>query len=136
MQRIPSILRRVLPALTLCAAAIAPGVSQAAYPEQPIKMIVAYAAGGGTDIIARLTAQYLQKHLGNNASIAVINRPGAGGGIGFTELTLAKVRAVLADLPLEWREGSSCTGAVAVLKGANAGPSVLLLGDMEALPIT
>lgn len=90
MQRIPSLLRRVLPALALCAAAVVPGISQAAYPEQPIKMIVAYAAGGGTDIIARLTAQYLQKHLGSNASIAVINRPGAGGAIGFTELTLAK----------------------------------------------
>ena len=29
-----------------------------------------------------------------------------------TPLTLAKVRAELADLPLEWREGASCTGAV------------------------
>ena len=90
MQRIPSLLRRVLPALALCAAAIAPGIAQAAYPEQPIKMVVAYAAGGGTDIIARLTAQYMQKHLGNNASFVVLNRPGAGGGIGFTELTNAQ----------------------------------------------
>ena len=32
-----------------------------------------------------------------------------------TPKTLAKVRAELADLPLEWRERSSCTGAVAVL---------------------
>jgi len=86
MHRIPSLLRRLLPALALCAAALAPGLAQAAYPEQPIKMIVGYAAGGGTDIIARLMAQYMQKHLGPNASIVVINRPGAGGGIGFTEL--------------------------------------------------
>ena len=52
-----------------------------------------------------------------------------------TPLTLAKVRAELADLPLEWREGASCTGAVAVLKGARPGHSVLLRGDMDALPM-
>ncbi len=52
-----------------------------------------------------------------------------------TPLTLATVRAELADLPLEWREGPGCTGAVAILKGAGAGPSVLLRGDMDALPM-
>ena len=50
-------------------------------------------------------------------------------------LTLAKVRAELADLPLEWREGTTCTGAIAVLKGANPGRTVLLRGDMDALPM-
>jgi amidohydrolase len=53
-----------------------------------------------------------------------------------TPLTLAKVRAELADLPLEWREGPSCTGAVAVLQGASEGGSVLLRGDMDALPMS
>lgn len=90
MKSIPNLLRRLLPALTLCAAAAMPAISQAAYPEQPIKMVVAYAAGGGTDIIARLVAQYMQKHMGGNASIVVINRPGAGGGIGFTEVSNAQ----------------------------------------------
>jgi tripartite-type tricarboxylate transporter receptor subunit TctC len=90
MQRLPSFLRRLLPAFALCAAAIAPGAAQAAYPEQPIRMIVAYAAGGGTDIIARLLAQTMQKYLGPNASIVVVNRPGAGGGIGFAELAHAQ----------------------------------------------
>ena len=89
MQRISSLLRRFVPALALCAAAIAPS-AHAAYPEAPIKMVVAYAAGGGTDIIARLMAQYMQKHLGGNASIVVVNRPGAGGGIGFAELVNAQ----------------------------------------------
>jgi len=89
MHRIPSFLRRLLPALALSAAVAAPGISQAAYPEQAIKMVVAYAPGGGTDIIARLTAQYMQKYLGSNASFVVMNRPGAGGGIGFTELSSA-----------------------------------------------
>lgn len=52
-----------------------------------------------------------------------------------TPATLTKVRAELADLPLTWREGTSCTGAVAILKGAGEGPSVLLRGDMDALPM-
>jgi tripartite-type tricarboxylate transporter receptor subunit TctC len=90
MHRIRSLLHKALPALALCVAAVAPGLAHAAYPEAPIKMIVAYSAGGGTDITARLLAQYMQKHLGANASIAVINRPGAGGGIGFAELMNAQ----------------------------------------------
>lgn len=52
-----------------------------------------------------------------------------------TPRTLAKVRTDLADLPLDWREAKSCTGAVAVLKGARPGPIVLLRGDMDALPM-
>ncbi|RXZ64670.1 M20 metallopeptidase family protein [Pelagerythrobacter rhizovicinus] len=52
-----------------------------------------------------------------------------------TPMTMAKVRAALAHLPLEWREGSSTTGQVAVLKGAQPGRRVLLRGDMDALPM-
>jgi tripartite-type tricarboxylate transporter receptor subunit TctC len=76
MQPITAFLSRLLPALMLSAAAAAPAF--AAYPEQPIRMIVAYAPGGGTDIIARTTAQFLARHLGPNANIVVVNRPGAG----------------------------------------------------------
>lgn len=88
MPRRPSFLRRAL--LVLCATSLTPTLAQAAYPEQPIRLTVAYAAGGGSDILARLTAQFIQKYLGNNANIVVMNRPGAGGGIGFTELATAK----------------------------------------------
>src|SRR6476619_6245465 len=52
-----------------------------------------------------------------------------------TPKTLAKVRDELADLPLEWRVGPSCTGAVAVLNAGKSGRSVLLRGDMDALPM-
>jgi amidohydrolase len=52
-----------------------------------------------------------------------------------TPKTLAKVKAELADLPLEWRQGPSCTGAVAVLNAGKRGRSVLLRGDMDALPM-
>ncbi len=52
-----------------------------------------------------------------------------------TPRTRDKVRAELADLPLEWSEGPSTTGAVATLKGGRPGPAVLLRGDMDALPM-
>jgi hippurate hydrolase len=57
-----------------------------------------------------------------------------------TPRTRDKVRAALAHLPLEWREGPSTSGLIATLKGG-AGPkeegarSVLLRGDMDALPM-
>ena len=56
-----------------------------------------------------------------------------------TPKTMAKVRAALAHLPLEWREGTSTTGQVAVLRGGKPGHKghgrVLLRGDMDALPM-
>jgi tripartite-type tricarboxylate transporter receptor subunit TctC len=51
-------------------------------------MILAYPAGGGTDAAGRTLARFLERELGQ--PIAVINRPGAGGEIGFTELARAK----------------------------------------------
>jgi len=52
-----------------------------------------------------------------------------------TPKTLAKVRAALEGLPLEWKLGPSTSGAVAVLRGAKPGRTVLLRGDMDALPM-
>ena len=53
-----------------------------------------------------------------------------------TPKTRDKIRAALAHLPLAWREGPSTTGLVATLKGgAGPGRSVLLRGDMDALPM-
>ncbi|HYG55743.1 MAG TPA: tripartite tricarboxylate transporter substrate-binding protein, partial [Burkholderiales bacterium] len=65
-------------------------VAIAAYPERPITMIVAYSAGGGTDLVARAIAPFIEKYLGNNAKIVVMNRPGAGGEIGFAALANAQ----------------------------------------------
>jgi tripartite-type tricarboxylate transporter receptor subunit TctC len=66
-----------------------PASGGAAYPEQPISMIVAFAPGGGTDLVARALAPYIEKHIGNGARVLVVNRPGAGGEIGFTAIASA-----------------------------------------------
>lgn len=88
--------RATLKALAACAAmtfGLAPDLSAAAdandFPNKPINLIIAYAAGGGSDMIVRLLAPYLEKEIGNNAKIVVTNKPGAGGGIGFGELARA-----------------------------------------------
>jgi amidohydrolase len=52
-----------------------------------------------------------------------------------TPKTMAKVREALAGLPLEWKTGRSTTGAVAILRGSRTGRTVLLRGDMDALPM-
>jgi len=63
-----------------------PGIAGAQYPERVINLIVAYSPGGGTDLIARAIAPYIEKNLGGGAKIAVVNRAGAGGEIGFAAL--------------------------------------------------
>jgi len=57
--------------------------AQGHYPDKPIKIIVAYAAGQGTDIATRYIAGQMAKDLGQ--AFVVDNRPGAGGNLG-TEL--------------------------------------------------
>lgn len=82
----PGLLRRLAAIVFGVACALPAG---AAYPDQPINMIVAYAPGGGTDIAARVMIPFIEKYLGEAAKINIINRPGASGDIGFTALATA-----------------------------------------------
>jgi tripartite-type tricarboxylate transporter receptor subunit TctC len=61
---------------------LAPVTGQAAedYPTKPVKWVVPYTPGGTTDILARIIAQYLSEHLGQQ--FIIDNRPGAGNNIG------------------------------------------------------
>ena len=69
----------LLAALALAVAAPFTAYAQA-YPAKPITVIVPFAAGGTTDILARVIGQALNKELGQ--SVIVDNRAGAGGNIG------------------------------------------------------
>jgi tripartite-type tricarboxylate transporter receptor subunit TctC len=58
------------------------------YPSGPITLIVAWAAGGGSDISMRLLADALSKKI--NVPVVVLNKAGAGGAIGHREIATAK----------------------------------------------
>jgi tripartite-type tricarboxylate transporter receptor subunit TctC len=72
-------------------AAVLPAVSRIAraqtYPTRPVRLIVGFPPGGGTDVMARLMGQSLSEHLGQ--PFVIENRPGAGSNTG----TEAVVRA-------------------------------------------
>ncbi|OZI30279.1 ABC transporter substrate-binding protein [Bordetella genomosp. 10] len=82
----PIALRRRIAAGALLASALlgclgAAGTARAeAYPEKPVKIVVAFTAGGTTDILTRSVANLLGQRL--KQSFIVENRPGAGGNIG------------------------------------------------------
>lgn len=71
------LLQRCLAIAALCASA---GVFAQAYPDHPIRLVVPYPPGQGTDVLARLLAEKASAGLGQQ--IVVDNRPGAGANIG------------------------------------------------------
>jgi tripartite-type tricarboxylate transporter receptor subunit TctC len=75
-------------ALTAIALALASTFALAAYPEQPIKLIVPFPAGGSTDLVARAISNELGKELGT--TVVVDNKAGAGSLIGSEFVAAAK----------------------------------------------
>lgn len=57
-----------------------PAMAQQAWPSKPVKVIVPFAAGGSTDVVARMLGERLQNMWGQQ--VVVENRPGAGGNVG------------------------------------------------------
>ena len=65
------------------------GPSTAAdFPARPVQLMVAYPAGGSTDVAARIVAAIAEKQLGQ--TIVVVNRGGAGGQVGWTDMSRAR----------------------------------------------
>lgn len=72
--------RRSFVAATLAVAATPAAAQTAPWPSKPIKLVVPYAPGGTTDVVARMVAEYLGQKLGQN--IIVDNKPGKGAMVG------------------------------------------------------
>ncbi|PTN49747.1 ABC transporter substrate-binding protein, partial [Achromobacter xylosoxidans] len=80
--------------LALAALSLAAGAASAqSWPTQPIRWIVPYPAGGGTDVVARTVASGLEKPLGQ--TIVVENRPGAATIIGATAIAQAEANGYM-----------------------------------------
>lgn len=58
--------------------------------DQAIEMVVPYSAGGEVDVSTRLISPFIEKHLGRNAKIVIVNKPGASGEIGTSFVQRAK----------------------------------------------
>jgi tripartite-type tricarboxylate transporter receptor subunit TctC len=67
-------------AVCVLAAGLAKPATAQNYPNQSIKMIISFGAGGGSDIVGRIVAQRMQEKLGQ--PVVIENRPGAGGLLG------------------------------------------------------
>jgi tripartite-type tricarboxylate transporter receptor subunit TctC len=68
--------------------AAAMGAQAQTFPSEPITLVVAWPAGGGSDISMRLLADALSKQI--KVPVVVLNKPGAGGAIGHREIATAK----------------------------------------------
>lgn len=79
--------RRPLIAAVLAAVCTA-ATAASTFPDRPIRIVVPFAAGGGTDIVARAVADKLGQKLGQ--PVVIINTPGAGGTIGAASVARAE----------------------------------------------
>ncbi|MDI1263743.1 MAG: tripartite tricarboxylate transporter substrate binding protein [bacterium] len=66
------------------------GSALAAWPEdKPIEVIIGFAPGGATDVMARKLLPFVEKRLDGKAKFVVLNKPGAGGEIAFASIARA-----------------------------------------------
>ena len=149
LSRTDKVLRTALLALGALMGFAAPLAAQAqGYPERPIKFVVPYPPGGGTDVIARIVQPRLQAVLGQ--SIVIENKGGAGGSLGtdivskaapdgytvlFTLSSHTINPAIFPKLPYDTLKDFEPVGTVASLPqllAANPGVPVRTVADLVA----
>ena len=120
--------RRRLFGLTLLAGSTPlRSLAQPDYPTRPITLLVPYAAGGGTDLLARQLAAHLARALGQ--PITVENRPGANGAIGLNKLLQQAADGYTLLL------GSHSTHVIAPLESAERHAVAQMQSDFSILSI-
>jgi tripartite-type tricarboxylate transporter receptor subunit TctC len=98
-------LRRTLLGVAAACLAGAAAVAQAAYPEQPIKLVIGFPPGGGGDLYGRAIANELAKTIGQ--PIVVENKAGAGGNIAAEQVAQAKPDGYTLLLAMSGNMGSA-----------------------------
>lgn len=83
----PTVKRTLVALVSTTLAAFALNASAQSYPTKPIRLIVPFAPGGGTDVLARMISVKLSEALGQ--SVVIDNRPGSDGIVGSEVLTRA-----------------------------------------------
>jgi tripartite-type tricarboxylate transporter receptor subunit TctC len=69
---------------------VACGSAWAGWPDdKPIEVVIGFAPGGGTDVMARKLLPFVEQRLGGKAKFVVLNKPGAGGEIAFASIARA-----------------------------------------------
>ena len=137
--------------LALCAVISTTAVTAEEYPNQPIRMVVPFSAGGTTDVLARIVAPAMSEFLGQN--VVVENVGGAGGRIGTEQVSranpdgytilfgnmgpMAVAMALFDDMTYDPRDALAPVGMVAdvpmVLSVSNASGVTHLEGFLERL---
>jgi tripartite-type tricarboxylate transporter receptor subunit TctC len=80
--------------------------SKTDFPKKPVQLTIGFAAGGGTDVVARAVVNAVNKYLPNGQSVVVENKPGASGTIQLAEIMKGK--------PDGYTIGSVTTGNLAI----------------------
>ncbi|MDB6454183.1 Bug family tripartite tricarboxylate transporter substrate binding protein [Falsirhodobacter sp. 20TX0035] len=117
-------MRNSVVALAAIGTVVAFSANAQSYPEQPIEVIVPYAAGGGTDLSMRVMAETLQKKI-PGATVVIRNVPGGGGGIGTGE--------ALKATPDGYTLGTGAQGPIALLP--HYGATTYNIDDVDFLAL-